>query len=59
MSWVKCCPLNKINLPNMLREVAYEPRRLDDYLDEIDHINPKLLGLYEDADGDRPRERTR
>ena len=43
--------LNKINLPDMLREVAYEPRRLDDYLDEIDQIDPKLLGLYEDATG--------
>ena len=43
--------LNKINLPEMLREVAYEPRRLDDYLDDIDQMDPKLLGLYEDATG--------
>ena len=43
--------LNKVNLPDMLREAAYEPRRLDDYLDEIDQIDPKLLGLYEDATG--------
>ena len=43
--------LNKINLPDMLREVAYEPRRLDDYLDVIEQINPELLGLYEEATG--------
>ena len=43
--------LNKVNLPDMLREVAYEPRRLDDYLDMIDRIDPDLLGRYEDATG--------
>ena len=43
--------LNKVNLPEMLREVAYEPRRLDDYLDAIDRIDPKQLELYEDATG--------
>ena len=43
--------LNKINLPDMLREVAYEPRRLDDYLDVIDQIDPELLGHYEEATG--------
>ena len=43
--------LNKINLPEMLREVAYEPRQLDDYLDVIERIDPDLLGLYEDATG--------
>ena len=43
--------LNKVNLPDMLREVAYEPRRLDDYLDVIEQIDPELLGLYEDATG--------
>ena len=35
----------------MLREVAYEPRRLDDYLDVIDQIDPKLLGQYVEATG--------
>ncbi|MYC94581.1 MAG: DUF3883 domain-containing protein [Caldilineaceae bacterium SB0661_bin_32] len=43
--------LNKINLPDMLREVAYEPKRLDDYLDMIDRIDPDLLGRYEEATG--------
>ena len=43
--------LNKVNLPDMLREVAYEPRRLDDYLDAIDRIDPDLLGHYEEATG--------
>ena len=43
--------LNKVNLPDMLREVAYEPRRLDDYLDAIDSIDPDLLGRYEEATG--------
>ena len=43
--------LNKVNLPEMLREVAYEPRRLDDYLDAIERIDPKQLDLYEDATG--------
>lgn len=43
--------LNNVNLPDMLREVAYEPRRLDDYLDVIDHIDPDRLGEYEEATG--------
>ena len=43
--------LNKVNLPDMLREVAYEPRRLDDYLDAIDRIDPDLLDRYEEATG--------
>ena len=43
--------LNKVNLPDMLRDVAYEPRRLDDYLDVIEQIDPKQLELYEDATG--------
>ena len=29
----------------------YEPRRLDDYLDAIERIDPKQLELYEDATG--------
>ena len=43
--------LNRVNLPEMLREVAYEPRRLDDYLDTIEQIDPRQLELYEDATG--------
>ena len=43
--------LNEVNLPEMLREVAYEPRRLDDYLDVIEQIDPALLERYEEATG--------
>ena len=32
--------LNDVNLPEMLREAAVDPRRLDDYLDQIDGIDP-------------------
>ena len=32
--------LNDVNLPEMLREAAVDPRGLDDYLDQIDRINP-------------------
>ena len=45
--------LNKVNLPEMLREVAYEPRRsrrLSRYV--IEQIDPRqLLAQYEDATG--------
>src|SRR5439155_20810193 len=43
--------LNEVNLPEMLREAAYEPRRLDEYLDQIDRIDPRKLQLYEEATG--------
>ena len=43
--------LNDINLPEMLREVAYDPRRLDDYIDQIDRIDPEKLKAYEAATG--------
>ena len=43
--------LNRIDLPEMLREVAYEPRRLEAYLDEIEQVDPQLLEQYEDASG--------
>ena len=43
--------LNRISLPDMLRDVAYEPRRLDDCLDAIDRIDPRQLDLYEEATG--------
>ena len=43
--------LNRVNLRDMLREVAYEPRRLDDYLDAIERIDPGLLSRYEQATG--------
>ena len=43
--------LNRINLPDMLRDVAYDPRQLDDCLDAIDRIDPRQLDLYEEATG--------
>jgi superfamily II DNA or RNA helicase len=43
--------LNSVNLPEMLRDVAYEPRRLDEYLDQIDRIDPQRLQAYERATG--------
>jgi SNF2 family DNA or RNA helicase len=43
--------LNDVNLPDMLREAAYDPRRLDEYLDQIDRIEPTKLKEYEEATG--------
>ncbi|WP_347245687.1 helicase-related protein, partial [Thermogutta sp.] len=43
--------LNDVNLPEMLRDAAYDPRRLDEYLDQIDRINPAKLKEYEEATG--------
>lgn len=43
--------LNDVNLPEMLREAAYEPRRLEEYLDRIDQIDPSRLKQYEEATG--------
>jgi hypothetical protein len=43
--------LNDVNLPEMLREAAYEPRRLEEYLDRIDQIDPGRLKQYEEATG--------
>jgi superfamily II DNA or RNA helicase len=43
--------LNDVNLPDMLREAAYDPRRLEEYLDQIDRIDPAKLKEYEDATG--------
>jgi len=43
--------LNDVNLPDMLREAAYDPRRLDEYLDQIDRINPAKLKEYEEVTG--------
>ncbi len=43
--------LNQVNLPEMLREAAYDPRRLDEYLDQIDRIDPHRLQQYEEATG--------
>ena len=43
--------INDVNLPDMLREAAYDPRRLDDYLDQIARIDPARLKQYEEATG--------
>jgi superfamily II DNA or RNA helicase len=43
--------LNDVNLPDMLREAAFDPRRLDDYLDQIARIDPAKLKKYEEATG--------
>jgi len=43
--------LNDVNLPDMLREAAYDPRRLDEYIDQIDRIDPAKLKEYENATG--------
>src|SRR5215472_335357 len=43
--------LNDVNLPDILREAANDPRRLDEYLDQIEHVDPQLLLKYEKATG--------
>jgi len=43
--------LNDVNLPEMLREAAHDPRRLDEYLDQIERIDPRKLQSYEQATG--------
>ena len=43
--------LNDVNLPDMLRDAAYDPRRLDEYLDQIDRIDPAKLKEYENVTG--------
>ncbi len=43
--------LNNVNLPEMLRDVAYEPSGLDDQLDLIERMDPGMLERYEQATG--------
>jgi superfamily II DNA or RNA helicase len=43
--------LNDVNLPEMLREAAHDPRRLDEYLDAIEKLDPGRLIQYEKATG--------
>ena len=43
--------LNDVNLPEMLREAANDPRRLDEYLDQIERVDPQRLLQYEQATG--------
>lgn len=43
--------LNDVNLEDMIREAAYNPGELDDYLDEIQRIDARRLQEYEEATG--------
>jgi SNF2 family DNA or RNA helicase len=43
--------LNDVNLPEILREAAHDPRRLQEYLDRIEKVDPQLLLQYEKATG--------
>src|SRR5215471_17098067 len=43
--------LNDVNLPDILREAANDPRRLDEYLDQIERVDPARLMEYEKATG--------
>src|SRR5690606_4476848 len=43
--------LNDVNLPEMLRDAAFDPRHLDDYLDRIEQMDPEKLRQYEEATG--------
>ncbi len=43
--------LNEINLPEMMRDAANDPRRLGEYLDRIARVDPQLLLKYEQATG--------
>ena len=43
--------INEVNLPDMLRDAAFDPRRLDDYLDQIARVDPEKLKKYEEATG--------
>ena len=43
--------LNDVNLPEMLREAVYDPRRLSEYLDQIEQVDPQRLLEYERMTG--------
>jgi len=43
--------INDVNLPEMMRDAAYDPRRLDEYIDQIDRMDPEKLKRYEEATG--------
>jgi len=43
--------LNDVNLEEMLREAAYNPRRLEEYEDRIQRIRPERLKELEEATG--------
>jgi SNF2 family DNA or RNA helicase len=43
--------LNDVNLEEMLREAAYNPKDIDSYLDQIERMTPERLKEYEKATG--------
>jgi hypothetical protein len=43
--------LNDVNLEQLIRDAAYEPKKIEDYLDEIERIDPARLQEYEQATG--------
>ncbi len=43
--------LNKVNVPEMLRDAAYEPSGLDSHLDLIERMDPGTVDRYEQATG--------
>lgn len=43
--------LNKVDLAEILREAAYNPHRLDEYLEIIEEIDPEKLKKYEEMTG--------
>ena len=43
--------LNDVRLEEMLREAAYNPTRLADYMDQIERISPEKLKQFEQATG--------
>ncbi len=42
---------NGVSLEDALREATYNPRRLEEYTDQIEKITPERLKQYEDATG--------
>ena len=43
--------LNEVNLPEILRDAAFDPRRLDEYIDQIEKMDPGKLKEYEESTG--------
>ena len=50
--------LNDVNLEEMLREAAYNPKDIATYLDQIERIDAERLKEYEKATGLRSRRAT-
>ena len=43
--------LNKVDLAEILRDAAYNPHRLEEYLEKIEEIDPQKLKRYEEMTG--------